>query len=162
MCTTLNFASNVDIPFQDFQNHLQRNLVRKYNIHCTGLSTPANNGIKSIGIMLKFHGKADITLARSLFIEASELINQQINQSKELRPYFVNYPISVQNTHIALFFDSDRAHPNDIWEVYTAYNNTLKYESHMMENSPSQTIHSETYEEALAIVHNDAADIAND
>ncbi|KPK33082.1 MAG: hypothetical protein AMS24_02180, partial [Chlamydiae bacterium SM23_39] len=97
----------------------------------------------------------DIDKARELLVYAAEVFLNEFNSFEKIRPYLANYPFTSKNIDLSIFFHDEKnnsyASPH-LTYVFLGYGETVNYVK-KNENNQFQTVHEETYEEALAIVN---------
>jgi len=130
-------------------NETARSLEKKYNTHACGFGMRGK--FKYLSLNFQTYRPVPIDEARVLLIDCAQEFIENINSSKEIRPYLKDYPFTFQNVGIALFFydqnGHDLYHPQIIDAGCTSRGldfNTLNSKTHQYEQE-----YTETHKEAL-------------
>jgi len=123
-----------------------------------------NQKVNNITLSFDMRGPMELQRARKLIIAFSTDLLDRINSSEEIRPYLVNHPFLPSNLSYGIsFVDKTGEHMKNPGNSKSTnslarcnISNGTVYYSIMNENKPYlQTVHSETYEEALEIVNSE-------
>jgi len=130
-------------------NETARSLEKKYKMHACGFGM--RERFKYLSISFQVNRPIEVDEARNLLIESVEELIENINSSKEIRPYLKEYPFTFQNAGITLLFSDQKGHdcyhPLIIDAMCTPrglHFNTLNSKTHQYEQE-----YTETHEEAL-------------
>jgi len=95
----------------------------------------------------------DLSKARELLVYIIENYLSAINSNIEVRPYLHNYPFTAKNIEIRIWIRPGKKKP-PFGEIYcfAALEGELIYDTKTATSINYQTLHEETYEEALKIV----------
>lgn len=116
----------------------------------SGCSGAANIFVK-LRLMFQIDSNLTIESARKLIVDASEEFLKGLNNNKQLRPYLIKFPATIENISISISStDSDGNKMPNIRSVSTVGDKINFYND---ENDPDKwLIHKESFEEAVAIV----------
>lgn len=128
-----------------------KKLKEQKNLRLVGTGGKMMNDIQAMNMSFYFYQEVDLKAARKLIVYAINEYLSEINNNKEVRPYLHEYPFTVKNVEIMIFFykpDRSNLSPEKIYCI-SSINGMLEYYIH---SDPSQAIHEETYEEALQAI----------
>lgn len=80
---------------------------KKYNLTLAGTQISGPREIKLMGLMFDLKQSLDKDEARRLIVETTEEYLNKINSNIELRPYLINYPYTLENIEINIFFEKE-------------------------------------------------------
>ncbi len=112
-------------------------------------------------LALSFHCRheVDITEGRKLLIAALETFMTVINKDERIRTYLINYPFEPKNIEIEIFIQNEDGSSValDSLCILGAVDGILDYQIHTPDGLWLETVHEETYEEALEKLQEKAA-----
>ncbi len=112
------------------------------------------NQIKMLYLAFDCREPVDVNRARELLVAVVQEFSAEINGDERIRPYLVKFPFEPKNIKIDIFIRNRNG--IDFGEgticVVSADNGILIYDAHDA-NKNYNTLHQETYEEALQKVH---------
>ena len=134
-------------------NQTIKHLSTEKNLLCIG------RGGGMMGLLwhklLAFHYYRPVTLeeARNLIIYATESYRKDINASKEIRSYLIEYPFPPSRFNMAIYFFKDRSLATVEYDQITYVSVNDEIIEYILGHEAKQSIaHRETYAEALKIV----------
>jgi len=133
-----------------------KELQRDEKLHLYGHGGSMMNDVKVVEIYLLGNQKLSVDEARELFVKISEELIARYNNSEKIRPFLHNYPFTINNIDVQLAFqDENRRHQTDgnVALVFIA-KQSICYCSYDRQKECFLDLHSEPYEEGLAIVNN--------
>jgi hypothetical protein len=161
-CMLVVFLTTSYIKYFPYRTQFQREnhkfgsqLAKKYNLFFEGSGGSINNGIYTVSPSYMTFSKLDIATARKLYVSIVEVYLEWLNGNKLYRPFLIDYPMTFENVELDLSTYSEICQPiNDDTDrvEFVFINRGLIFYDCNDENKRYQTIHSETYEEALKIV----------
>jgi len=113
------------------------------------------NQIQMIGLLFDYHQPLTVEEGRELVIKAAEKLLQEINMNEQIHPYLVHFPFSSKNVVIKIYVQQPNGSgfgPDHVC-VFSLRNAVIDYKIELSEPPFIQTIHSETYEEALQLLN---------
>jgi hypothetical protein len=69
---------------------------------CSGMEFDVPSGIVQIGLMFDYFGEVDIAAARRLITSVVDSLVDRINKDKKMAPYFLCYPISINQISVRI------------------------------------------------------------
>ncbi|HEY2810972.1 MAG TPA: hypothetical protein VGJ00_06250 [Rhabdochlamydiaceae bacterium] len=99
--------------------------------------------------------RIDIDEARELLMSAGNMFLDAINEDERIRPYLINYPFLPKNIGIEIYFkELNGSNIKEPGKLHVAWlmNGLLTYDDENLETKRLQTIHKETFEEAIEIL----------
>jgi len=130
-----------------------KKLKEQKNLCLVGTGGGMMNDIQAMHMSFYFYQEVDLKTARELLVYAISEYLSAINSNTEIRPYLHQYPFTAKNLEIRIWiYKPDRSElpPNEI-DYIADINGILEY--HVQGADPRQSIHEETYEEALELVN---------
>ncbi len=155
-----NQASYVhDEDYERIASRLERKFIQKMKtekeLQCIGIGGKMMNDIQEMGISFQYFHVVDLSEARLLLVHtATEYLNE-INNSRELRPYLHNYPFTYKNIAIRIFIRKPDNTDVSLDEIsyMSCIDGLLTYDLPYKKGSRvDRTLHKETYEEALKTI----------
>ena len=119
------------------------------------------NNLNQITQEFSSQGQFSIEEARRLFIQANLKLIKRINQDHNLRPFLFHYPFTFEDIQIKIsFYDSEEKAAYPYVTYISAINGKVFYNTINLESDTPkyQLLHSETFEDACALVGQDNAD----
>ena len=110
--------------------------------------------IKMLGLAFDYHNSLTIDEGRKLLISSVEKFVSEVNANEDIRPFLDNYPFEAKNIEIRIFIqrpDGSHFTPDGL-VVISAINGVLNYKIDDPNGPLFETVHSETYEEALKML----------
>lgn len=110
------------------------------------------NEIKMVALAFNYHKPLNVDAGRQLLVAAVEKFAFEMNANEEVRPFLYNYPFKANNIQIRIFIHRpDGSHfSSDDLCLISAIDGVLEYLSDDPNGPLFKTVHSETYEEAVA------------
>ena len=120
-----------------------------------GTTAQMLNQIQTIGLLFDYHQPLTVEEGRELVIKAAEKLLQEINMNKQIHPYLSHFPFSPKNVVIKIYVQQPNGSGfgHDQVCVFSLRNAVIDYKIELSEPPFIQTIHSETYEEALQLLN---------
>ena len=128
-----------------------KEIYKKLDLRCVGTGGQMMYEIKSLFMAFKSSVPFEIDQARNLLVQCVQIYLKNINASKKIQPYLSNYPFENKNIRISIHCPVDGNGLEHLFYV-TIRNGTISYQKDRGREIPSETIHEETYEEALKIL----------
>ena len=116
-----------------------------------GTGGQAMDEIKMLALAFDCHEQLNIDSARKLLITVLEKFKSEINSDSRIRQYLTNYPFEPKNIEIRIFIkNKNRSNlgKNKLC-IISAINGILEYEIYTPDGFNLETIHEESYEEAI-------------
>ena len=109
-----------------------------------------------------YYDELNIDQARELLLSAGNLYLTTINENERVRNFLETYPFKPENIEIRIFlYNRDRSIPSpERLQVISMIEGILEYENRSAETKFLNTIHKETYEEAMAKMSNESKKIS--
>jgi len=138
-------------------------VAQDYDLHCYGSGGAMATEIKSIALSLWTNKELNAEDFRELVVRLTETFLKKINQCENIDLYLAKYPATHYNIDIIIESTKKKVSSSD--EVYQCFKtkNKLRYcKCYDAEKRDIETLYTETYEEALAIVQaqNPGVDLA--
>ncbi|MEI8365430.1 MAG: hypothetical protein WCF65_03335 [Parachlamydiaceae bacterium] len=116
--------------------------------------------VQSFSMIFMSSQQVDLEKSRRIFVRMSERFLLRINASDALRPYLANYPMTARNLDLGILFSASLVSPFDKYVNNVGMLNTLSetrvpeifYDRFHPDTKKIDSIHRETYQEALEIV----------
>jgi hypothetical protein len=135
-------------------NQEAKKLEKEKGLVLIGTGGRMMDDIEEMYMGFQYFKEVDLDTARKLLVYCIEKYLSAINSDEKVRPYLHNYPSTVKNVEIGIwFYKPDRT--NLSWgKIYyvSAINGVLSYYIKPSKNQSREAICEETYEEALKIV----------
>ena len=133
-----------------------KKIYSKYKIDPIGSGGSMMDDVKVLALSFNCYDILSIESSRELVVNCVEQYLVTVNNNKEIRPYLHNYPFTEQNIDLTIFFyqgaDFKDAIPGQV-SCASALNGKIFYHTKDPEDEYKlETLHQETYEEALRIV----------
>ena len=171
LCALLSLCKCIDInkksqssyvhdeDYERIASRLERKFIQKMKIEkelqCIGIGGKMMNDIQEMGMSFQYFHVMNLSEARQLLVRTETEYLNEINNSKELRPYLHNYPFTYENIVIRIFIknpDNTDVSLNEI-SYMSCIDGLLRYDLPYEKGSRvNRELHKETYEEALKIV----------
>jgi hypothetical protein len=134
--------------------NVARELERDRNLMPCGFGAVMMDQVRMLGISFDCYNEIDIPQARELLVTASTLFLERINSNEEIRPYLKNYPFVPNNIEVIIFFKKIDGSDLELGELQIAsiQDGILCYDVQNLQPHLIQTIHKETFEEAVVIL----------
>jgi hypothetical protein len=111
--------------------------------------------IQMLALSFDYREPIDIETGRELLIAAVEKFAAEINSNEAIRPYLENYPFGPKNIEIEIYIQDRNGKdfgPKKL-SIITARKGLLRYKIHTPDNCALETVHEETFEEAIKRVN---------
>ncbi len=134
-------------------NQTAKRLLIEKNLHCVGISGGMMGLIQRMGMVFDYNKSVSLEEARRLAVYAMGKYRKDINASKEIRPYLIEYPFPIDRLKISIsFYKDDSLSQVDADQISTIFlfGDIVQY--CLPSKGESIVLHQETYEEALKIV----------
>ncbi|WP_420421708.1 hypothetical protein [Simkania sp.] len=133
-----------------------KKLSRKYQLDPIGSGGSMMHDVEMLALSFNCYRSLSINESRELVINCVNEYIKSINENEDIRPYLHDYPFSAQNIQIKIFFFGDenfqKIPPGKINVVSTGKKRVRYYTDSDEDEYKLETLHQETYEEALRIV----------
>ena len=143
-------------------SNYSRELAKERDLFLIGSGGAMMDDIKEINVFYVSFRALNVREARKQYIEVSEEFLKKINQNEKIRPYLHNYPFIFKNLDLKIMFKNKNKSfqdEGDVALIFPARNHNIFYEGYDSEKKDFYSLHSETYEEALQIVREEANQI---
>ena len=133
-------------------NDVAAELRKRYSLYLLGTGGSMMDEIKLLSLTFETLKKHNLEEARKLYVISFKVFLEKINQNKKIRNYLLNHPFNSKNIDLVIFFVDEKGdfYSPPYISVIRNKGNILVYE--IKNNGKYETIHQETYEEALKIV----------
>ena len=133
-----------------------KKLSKKYQLDPVGSGGSMMHDVKKLALSFNCYHPLSIDESRRLVVDCVNEYLKSVNENKEIRPYLHNFPFNEQNIELAIFIFEDnkftKIQPGQVSSVSTL-NGKIRYKTRSAEDQyKRETLHQETYEEALRIV----------
>jgi len=118
-------------------------------LHLFGMGGGMLRQVELIGISFSCSKKLTEDEMRSLLVEGVLILQNKINNEKDLRPYLSHYPYSPKGIKVAIFIDSEGMKPEEL-SYASATRGKIRYCND--KDFSNDTLLQESFEEALAKV----------
>lgn len=141
---------------EQIQSELERTLSEKYNMRVIGTVDGLAGRVNYLGLHFQIQGPLSMERLREITVGCIEAFLVALNENEEIRPYLSSYPFTAKGIDIGIF--AIDASGREIFEpdigVVSAFHGIIQYIT--IDRSAShehRTIKTESYDDALAIVH---------
>ena len=152
-----------DEDYEHIARRVERGFIQKMKterkLHCIGTGGGMMSNIQMMATSFQFFHEVNLEEARELVITTTLEYLKAINGSKEVRPYLEIYPFCPKNVEVMIWIKEPDGYdvPFDQIAQVTLSEGVISYYSYKYDPGNSyQTLHRETYEEALKIVNEQA------
>ena len=123
------------------------------NLHLIGTGGRMMDHIRMMAMSFNLYQEVTLEQTRSLLLYVVTTYLDAINQSDEIRPYLSHYPFTPQDIEIRIaIYKPDRSEPPLDKICYaSAVNDSFHYYVARPETHSMQSIHKETYEQAVQL-----------
>ena len=135
---------------------IAQKMKKEKALQCIGTGGGMMSNIQRMAISFQFFHEVDLDEARELIVTTTSEYLKAINGSKEVRPYLENYPFGLENVEVMIWIKEPDGHdvPFDQIAQVTLARGMISYYSYKYDPGNSyQTLHRESYDEALKIVN---------
>lgn len=142
-----------ELLVNNISKKIAKDLSNQYGIYYSGVGGDIKDDIKKLALSFNCYREINIEEARKLLVSCSQKYLNEINESNDLRSYLHNFPFSINDMEVSIyFFKPNRANVdiNQLCIAEVVYG-TLFYKKWKSEYSMEKILE-ESFEEALQIV----------
>ena len=133
-----------------------KKLSKKYQLDPVGSGGSMMHDVEMLALSFNCYRPLSIDESRELVINCVNEYLKSVNENEEIRPYLHNYPFTEQNIQVIIFFFGDKnfqkISPGKVNGVSAVKEQVRYYTDSIEDEYKLETLHQETYEEALRIV----------
>jgi hypothetical protein len=138
---------------EEIMNTFSKQVKKEKNLIMIASGWSFKEKLKTFVLRYAIVKKVGIEQARELFIETCEGLLKLANANEEIRPLLIDYPFTYKNLDIMISFDESTnasASPPFI-ALVSILDGVIRYKTDNCITNMFDTVHKETYEEALKI-----------
>ncbi len=153
----MNFFDEGSKLINEVNTQVGKKLKKLYNLEPfgTGFSAP-DDFILTMDLFVTSYADLDVLKARRLILQAARTYLETINANKKLKPFLIEHPFGPKNIYLTVYVAYPGKYDVEIGKLTTVsiIKDKIIYNIKKTEYT-HETIHRETFEEAVRIVENE-------
>ena len=142
-----------DVKIVDqIQAKVERNLTADGTLFVEAQVAAMFNEVKELGFRFRSTKKLNLEEARVLYVDCVAALLKEVNENEKIRPYLIKYPFTYENTDIRISFRERDSVPPPYIALVLKANEFISYSTYNNKINFFDTLHRETFEEAVKIV----------
>ena len=133
-----------------------KKLSKKYQLDPAGSGGSMMHDVEMLALSFNCYRPLSIDESRRLVVGCVNEYLNSVNENKEIRPYLHNFPFTEENLEIVIFFYENNnfkdVQPGQVSCASTVKGKIFYHTKDSQDEYKLETLHQETYEEALRIV----------
>ena len=134
------------------QSKVEKKLTADGTVFVEARVTAMFNEVKELGFRLRSTKKLNLEETRVLYVNCVAALLKEVNENEKIRPYLIKYPFTYENTDILIAFRERDSVPPPYIALVLKANEFISYSTYNNKINFFDTLHRETFEEALKIV----------